>query len=292
MRRSTVLVLVSLVLVSAPASAEWPAWVEKLFFNSAERTERGFESFEGGEPDGAVNPLDTALRLREGDPVAQYNAGTARLAAERGDAASLLESAAGADLPQLASRASYNLGNARMAGNDLQGAIDAYKDALRRDATMEDAKFNLELAQRLLEEQQQDQEQNQDGPPQENDQQQEQQQEQDSEQQDQQDSEDGEQQESEDQQQQDQDQQDQQQEQEQDQQQQDQEQQQQDQQQQDQQQQQQQKESPLPQFEDLPDMTAEEAAAILEAIENMEREQRRQQALEAAKAAAGRKKDW
>ena len=42
----------------------------------------------------------------------------------------------------------------------------------------------------------------------------------------------------------------------------------------------------------LPDMNAEEAAAILEAIENMEREQRRQEALEAARQNAGGKKDW
>lgn len=264
-------VLASMVLTAAPASAEWPAWVEKLLFNSVERTERGAESFAEGEPAGAVDPLETALRLRGEEPVAQYNAGTARLAAERGDAASLLESAATAGNPRLASRASYNLGNARMAADDLPGSIEAFKDALRRDSAMDDAKFNLELAQRLLEEQQQQQE-NQDGPPQEDEQQQDQQQEQDSEQQDPQDSE-------QDQQDSEQDQQDQQ----------DQDQQEQDPQ---QQQEQQQKESPLPQFEDLPDMTAEEAAAILEAIENMEREQRRQQALEAAKAATGRKKDW
>lgn len=286
MRAWLAAVMAALVLTAAPASAEWPEWVEKLLFNSAERTERGAESFAEGEPSAALDPLETALRLRGDDPIAQYNAGTARLAAASGDAASLLESASAADSPRLASRASYNLGNARMAANDLPGAIDAFKDALRRDSAMDDAKFNLELAQRLLEEQQQQQE-NQDGPPQEDDQQQEQQQEQDSGDQDQQDSEQDQQEQEpqdsdQDQQEQDQQQQDQQQ----------QDQQEQDQQQQEQQQQQQQKESPLPQFEDQKDMTAEEAAAILEAIENMEREQRRQQALEAAKAATGRKKDW
>ncbi|MEE8526275.1 MAG: VWA domain-containing protein, partial [Thermoanaerobaculia bacterium] len=187
-RSSVAAVLASMVLTAAPASAEWPAWVEKLLFNSAERTERGAESFAEGEPASAVDPLETALRLRGEEPVAQYNAGTARLAAERGDAASLLESAATAGNPRLASRASYNLGNARMAADDLPGSIEAFKDALRRDSAMDDAKFNLELAQRLLEEQQQQQE-NQDGPPQEDEQQQDQQQEQDSEQQDPQDSE-------------------------------------------------------------------------------------------------------
>ena len=39
-------------------------------------------------------------------------------------------------------------------------------------------------------------------------------------------------------------------------------------------------------------MTAEEAAAILEAIENMEREQRRRDALEAARKNTRGKKDW
>jgi len=286
MRPSILAALASLVLAAAPAAADWPAWVEKLLFNPAERTERGVESFAEGEPAGAVDPLETALRLRAEDPAAQYNAGTARLAAERGGAEPLLESASTAGSPALASRASYNLGNARMGANDLPGAIESFKDALRRDPTMADAKFNLELAQRLLEEQQQQQE-NQDGPPQEDEQQQDQQQEQDSEQQDQQDSEQDQQQQDQQDSEEDQQPQDQQQQQEQ----QDQ-QQQQEQQDQQQQQQPQQKQSPLPQFEDLPDMSAEEAAAILEAIENMEREQRRQQALEAAKAATGRKKDW
>lgn len=50
--------------------------------------------------------------------------------------------------------------------------------------------------------------------------------------------------------------------------------------------------SPLPQFRDLPDMTAEEAAAILEAVENMERARRREDAMEAARANVRGKKDW
>lgn len=52
-----------------------------------------------------------------------------------------------------------------------------------------------------------------------------------------------------------------------------------------------QSQSPLPDFEDQPDMTAEQAAAILEAVENLEREQRRKQALEQLKRAKG-DRDW
>jgi|GEM_PF-5195250 len=39
-------------------------------------------------------------------------------------------------------------------------------------------------------------------------------------------------------------------------------------------------------------MSAQEAAAILEAVENLEREARRQEALEAARKQAKGKKDW
>ncbi len=53
-----------------------------------------------------------------------------------------------------------------------------------------------------------------------------------------------------------------------------------------------QQESPLPQFRDLPDMSAEEAAAILEATLNMEREQRRRKALQSASQHRRGKKDW
>jgi len=57
-------------------------------------------------------------------------------------------------------------------------------------------------------------------------------------------------------------------------------------------QQEEQQEKEQDEFRDLPDMTAEEAAAILEAVENMERERRREEALEAAKKNARGKKDW
>ena len=298
------LLLLCVLLSPAPAAAEWPAWMERtvlnpewregLLFNADERTERALKNLEE-DPALATEALETAQRLRGDDPLASYNAGTGHLAAENLDAATRHLEHATQSVPEenieLASRAQYNLGNARFGAQDLEGAIEAYKEALRKDPEFEDAKHNLELSQRLLQEQQQqnqdqqNQDQNQDQQEQDKDQEQDQ----DQQNQDQQDQQEQDQQEQ-DQQEQDQQEQDQQQ-QEQDQQ--EQQQQEQDQQQQEQdQQQQQQKESPLPQFEDLPDMSAEEAAAILEAIENMERDQRRQEALEAAKTNAGRKKDW
>lgn len=277
-----------------PSAAETrdtaPGWVERLLFNPRERTARAIRAMQG--EGSAVGPSESAMRLRPGDALSTFNAGTARLGEARADATPLLESATASAPPPLAARAAYNLGNALRDQSDLPGAIDAYRQALRQDPSLADAKFNLELARKLLEQQQQDQQNQQDQP---SDDQQEQG---DQEQQDQQ-NQDGEQ--DQEQQDQDQDQQDQdQQQQDQDQEQQDQ----QDQQQQDQQDQQQQdgqqpdprqqgaEEQPLPQFENLEDMTAEEAAAILEAVENLEREARRQEALAATQANARGKKDW
>ncbi len=251
---------------TTPAT-DWPVWLERWLFNADERTRSALASVEAGDAEGAVEPLETALRLEREHPAAQYNAGAARLGAGRSDAQSLLAAAAESDSETLATLARYNLGNARLADREFQGAIEAYQQALRLDPALEDAKFNLELARRRLEEQQ---EQQQDPPPQDQPQQEPQQQDpkpQDSQPQDQPQPEPQDQppeppqepqQEPEPEPDQD----------------------------------PQQQESPLPQFRDLPDMTAEEAAAILEAIENMEREQRRQDAIEAARQSHRVKKDW
>ncbi len=254
----------------------------------------------------AIGPFDSAARLLEQDPLATYNAGTARLLSERADAAPLLESVMESGTDRLASNAAFNLGNSHLETGQLQGAVDAFKQSLRRDPTRTDAKHNLEIAMRRLREQQENQQQNQDQ------QNQDQQQDQQDQQQDQQNQDQQNQDQQQDQDQQNQDQQDQQdQQQDQDQQNQDQQDQQDQEQQGDQEQQDQeqqpedgeqeqpqdgdqgeQEERPLPQFEDQPDMTAEEAAAILEAVENLEREARRQEALEAASKQAKGKKDW
>ncbi len=269
----------------------WPAWTDRWLFNARERTSRGRQAWAEGQAGAAVAPFDEAQRLQPSDPKAQFNAGTARLVAGAEGATELLEQAAGAE-DSLRPLANYNLGNARYGGGDLPGAIEAYKDALRADPTFADAKHNLEFAQRELEKQQQE---NQD--PQDQDQDQQEQDDQD--QQENQDQDQQDQQQDQDQQQQDPDQQDpedkdpeQQEPQNQDEQQQEPPSQDPEQNQDPQQQPPEQQQDRLPQFEDLPDMTAEEAAAILEAVENQERERRRQEAIEAARTNARGKKDW
>jgi tetratricopeptide (TPR) repeat protein len=123
-----------------------PVWVERWLYNPRERTEEAIAATRRGDAGAAAERADTALRLAGGDPRVRYNAGTARLAAGRSDAAAPLAEAAKDAPPDLAADASYNLGNARLAAGDAAGAVEAYKQALRRAPGALDAKFNLELA--------------------------------------------------------------------------------------------------------------------------------------------------
>ena len=60
----------------------------------------------------------------------------------------------------LASRAYYNLGNLAFNKQNYQESVNMYKDALRRNPDDDQARENLRLAQKKLEEQQQNQDQN------------------------------------------------------------------------------------------------------------------------------------
>jgi Ca-activated chloride channel family protein len=253
----------SLLLVAAdaepPPEPPRASLAERLAFSARERTARGLDALGQKHPEAALEPFESALRLAPDLPLAKFNAGTARL--EGGDAegaAPLLEEVARDVAPGLAPAAWYNLGNAQLAGGDPGAAIAAYRETLRRRADHADAKHNLELALRALEEQKQRQQQ-----------QGEQQQQKKKEEEQKSESSGGGEQER-----------------------------------QPPAGQQQngrqpdprsggrQGPSPLPQFRDQQDMTAEQAAALLQAVENLERQQRRQRALEQAAGRAPVEKDW
>jgi len=136
-----------------------PAAVERWLYNSRERTARGLGLLEAGDPEAALEALETAGRLAPDDSRVLFNLGTGRLLADHGDAVGALEAALGlgegavALPPALRQRAFYNLGGARLAADDPAGAVSAYEEALRLDPSDADAKHNLELALRRLEEQ-------------------------------------------------------------------------------------------------------------------------------------------
>lgn len=67
--------------------------------------------------------------------------------------------------PKLQSQTIFNLGNSALAAGDAQKAMEFYKEALRRDANNQDAKWNLEALKQAQKEQQQQQQQGKDGKP-------------------------------------------------------------------------------------------------------------------------------
>jgi tetratricopeptide (TPR) repeat protein len=145
----------SLVLLGGWLAFPWPSlhlptWVERWTTNPRSSMDRAIHSYEAGRPKDGVGPADTALRLAPGDPLVQFDAGTVHLGAgDERQATELLENAAkAARRPELAATALYNLGNTRLAAKDSAGAIAAYKQALRLRPSHADAKYNLELALR------------------------------------------------------------------------------------------------------------------------------------------------
>lgn len=155
-----------LALLPGPADLlRPPEWLDRWLYNPRERTERGLEDHRAGRAEEAADHFDRALRLGGGadddaeaapDPRLLYNAGTGHLHAggER-RAADLLERAAAAEeLPaDLAADVHYNLGNAKLAAGDPGGAVAAFEEALRRAPDDAAAKHNLEVALRRLEQQ-------------------------------------------------------------------------------------------------------------------------------------------
>lgn len=275
---------------------EWAAVMERLLHNPRERTAKALEAAGEERPLEAVPYARQARELAPEDPRTHYNAGTLELTAGlHEEAATSLERAVaglstegqggggqpGQDgrapldpiptdgpgrpaterfhSPELATAALYNLGNARFAGGDLQGAVEAYQETLRLDPDHQDAKYNLELAlrehqrrnpppdasQNQEEREGEGEEESRDSPP--SDQQGEQ------EQQQQQQEGEGEQ---------------------------------------EPQPRDPPRDSSLEDFQNQPDMTAEEAAAILQAVQNLERQQRREEAAERARRSRRGEKDW
>lgn len=100
----------------------------------------------------------------EADPasgVATFNLGDALYKQQKYDDAieEFKKSAAMESDPKKSAEAWYNLGNAYMQGKKYAESIDAYKNSLRRNPKDEDARYNLRLAQLMLQQQQQEQQQ-------------------------------------------------------------------------------------------------------------------------------------
>jgi Ca-activated chloride channel homolog len=108
----------------------------------------------GVDPDGLAFDRGTA-ELKKSEAIA--DPAEKRQLAERA-LEDLKQAARGKD-PHIRGAAHYNRGNALMSQDRLEDAIEAYKQALREDPDLDDARLNLELALRRRQKQQRKQQQ-------------------------------------------------------------------------------------------------------------------------------------
>lgn len=119
---------------------------------------KGNQSYRKGNYDEAARRYRSAEIDRPGSPVAAFNLGTALVTGKNyvealpklGEAASKLTG------PELA-LAHYNIGNGLFGGGKFEEAVGAYKKTLEISPNDRDAKYNLELALKMLEEQKKNQ---------------------------------------------------------------------------------------------------------------------------------------
>ena len=119
---------------------------------------RGNTHYKAEAYDAALEAYQSAAKDRPEDAISRYNLGTALYQKKQFEKASdeFRRSLDAAD-PIYRAQGYYNLGNAQVQLNDIEGAIRSYKSALRLNPADLDTKHNLELAlERLEQKSQQD----------------------------------------------------------------------------------------------------------------------------------------
>jgi Ca-activated chloride channel family protein len=149
------------MLVAASALSLPAGWLH----NPRERTASAIGHWQRRDFATADRELEQALELAGENPSSLFNAGTGRLGAGTPGAALPLLGRAAAEAARdpsavaLRPEALYNLGNAHLAAGDPAAAAESYRDALRLRPDHAAAKHNLELALRQQQKQQQEQQQ-------------------------------------------------------------------------------------------------------------------------------------
>lgn len=142
-----VALLVAALLVSVPSASSWA------------QDERGNRAYRRSDYEESVVRYRNALERGGATPRVHYNLGTALLQLGEGeDAREELAKGLRTQDPELRVRSFYNLGNAiaepgsQASASELRQAVEAYRRALLLDPDRQDAKWNLELTLRRIEE--------------------------------------------------------------------------------------------------------------------------------------------
>lgn len=124
--------------------------------------EKGNENAKKGDATTAVDEYEEAARERPSSPIPDFNKGVALARAGQSDAAreAMLAASASED-HAVAADALYNVGNVFLGEQHAKEAVESYLRSLDLDPNDADARRNLEIALRKLEQQQQQQKQQQ-----------------------------------------------------------------------------------------------------------------------------------
>ncbi|MEE8217762.1 MAG: VWA domain-containing protein [Vicinamibacteria bacterium] len=138
----------------AASGTEGGGALDELLLRPRRLTEKGRRDYANGNHPQALEAFEGAARARPFDPAVRFNMADGLYKNGRYDEAATLFRSLGHDATApFAPVARYNLGNSLKQKQDYQGAVKAYRDALRLAAGDEDTRRNLELALRQLEEQ-------------------------------------------------------------------------------------------------------------------------------------------
>lgn len=120
----------------------------------------GNKLFQKEQYDKAELEYRKALEINPSDKVANFNLANTLVRTERGEEADKIYQEMLKEImifpKDEAADVAHNAGNLAMAKKDYAKAIEMYKESLRRRPTDEETRYNLALAQKLLEQQQQD----------------------------------------------------------------------------------------------------------------------------------------
>ena len=150
------------VATPAPAAAPARSWgsglVDEVLLRPTRLTSEGRKQYAGGNHPQALSRFERASGLRPKDARGRFNVADGLYKNGKFDEAATLFRSLGEDAASpLAGPARYNLGNALYQKQDYRGAIRSYRDALRQSPGDLDARRNLEMALRALQEQQEQQ---------------------------------------------------------------------------------------------------------------------------------------
>lgn len=140
------------------------AFSQTLRQESVENTFKGITLIEKEQPNEAERAFRTASALDSLNAISDYNLGNTlfKQGAEEESFGHYKAASTKTNDESLSHQAFHNIGNVYMKRKEYQNAVQAYKEALKRNPNDDETRYNYALAKKMLEEEQKDQDQEQD----------------------------------------------------------------------------------------------------------------------------------